>query len=117
MKHRHFKVLYERNPQHVKLNSNPGAVIAKAAEQQFGAEAIRYSKPKVKNVSTDFPVLVRGNTIQSAVSVSETLSQLRPTAMDYVFIDPAFEPQAKTWLNQNREGILAAVNSEEDDGI
>jgi len=115
MKHRHYRVLYQRNPQHAKVNSDPGAAIAKAAEQEFGAEAVRYSKPKVKGVATDFPVCDRDGSIQSAVSVSETLSKLRPTSMDYVFIDPEADAKAKVWLKKNADKIVAAAQEEEED--
>ena len=86
MRHCHFKVLYERDSQDAKLNSEPGLAISRAAELEFGANAVRYSKPKVKDVATDFPVRGRDRRIQPAISASETLSKLQPTAMEYVFI-------------------------------
>ncbi len=115
MRHRHFKVLYERDPQDAKLNSNPGAAIAKAAEQEFGPNAIRYSKPKVKDVASDFPVRERDGRIRPAISVSETLSKLQPTAMEYVFVDPKLEAKAMDWKEKNREKILATARGEEDE--
>ena len=115
MRHRHFKVLYERDPQDAKVHSDPGAAIARAAELEFGTDAIRYSKPKVKNVAGDFPVRERDGRIQPAISVSETLSKLQPTAMEYVFIDPQFEAKAKDWIAKNRDKILAAAGEEEDE--
>ena len=115
MRHRHFKVLYERDPQDAKVHSDPGAAIARAAELEFGTDAIRYSKPKVKNVAGDFPVRERDDRIQPAISVSETLSKLQPTAMEYVFIDPQFEAKAKDWIAKNRDKILAAAGEEEDE--
>jgi HD superfamily phosphohydrolase len=115
MKHRHFKVLYQRNPQHAKVNSEPGDAIAKAAEREFGPDAVRYSKPKVKSIAAEFPVCERDGNIQPAVSVSETLSKLRPTSMDYVFIDPAVESKAKLWLKDRIDKILADAQQEEDE--
>lgn len=115
MRHRHFKVLYEKDARDVKLNSNPGAAIAKAAESEFGAAVVRYSRPKLKDVATDFPVRSRSGHIQPAISASETLSTLHPTSMDYVFIDPALETKAKVWLEQNRNSILAAAAEQEDE--
>jgi len=115
MRHRHFKVLYERDPQDAKVNSNPGAAIAKAAELEFGPDAIRYSKPKVKDVAGDFPVRERDGRIRPAISVSETLSKLQPTAMEYVFVAPKLEAKAEDWKEQNREKILATAREEEDE--
>jgi hypothetical protein len=115
MGHCHFKRLYERDPQDAKLNSEPGAAIAAAAAREFGADAVRYTKPKVKNAATDFPVRGRDGRVQSAISVSETLSKLQPTAMEYVFIDPQLKPKAKVWLDRNRDSILAAAGEQEDE--
>lgn len=115
MKHGHFKVLYEKDPQDVKVNADPGAAIARAAEKEFGTNAVRYSKPKLKDVATDFPVRGRSGRIQPAISASETLSTLHPTSLDYVFIVPGLEAKAKTWLEQNRGNILAAAGKQEDE--
>lgn len=115
MRHCHFKLLYERDPQDAKLNSEPGAAIAMAAAREFGTDAVRYSKPKVKNVAIDFPVRGRDGRIQPAISVSETLSKLQPTAMEYVFIDPQLRAKAKSWLDRNRDSILAAAGEQEDE--
>jgi hypothetical protein len=115
MRHGHYKVLYERDPQDAKVNSEPGAAIARAAEREFGADAIRYSKPKVKDVATDFPVRGRDGRIQPAISASETLSKLQPTAMEYVFIDPPLKSKAKAWLDKNRDNILATAGEQEDE--
>jgi hypothetical protein len=35
--------------------------------------------------------------------------------MEYVFIDPALEAKAKTWLEGNRDNILAAAGEQEDE--
>jgi hypothetical protein len=115
MRHCHFKRLYERDPQDAKLNSEPGAAIAMAAKREFGANAVRYSKPKVKNVAIDFPVCGPDGRVQPAISASETLSKLQPTAMEFVFIDPELKAKAKSWLDRNREKILAAAGEQEDE--
>jgi HD superfamily phosphohydrolase len=109
MRHKHFKVLYEKNPQDAKVHSSPGEAIAKAAQLEFGAEAIRYSKPKVKNVAPDFPVRERDERIQPGISASDILSRLQPTSMEYVFIDPRLAVQAAQWLESNRDSVLIAA--------
>ena len=115
MSHKHFRVLYERNPQDAKVNSNPGFTVAKAAEREFGKEAIRYSRPKLKNVASDFPVLARDGRIEPAISLSETLSKLQPTSTDYVFIRPDLEDKGRTWLTKNQNTILAWAQNQEDE--
>ena len=89
--------------------------IAKAAELEFGSQSVRYSKPRVKNVATDFPVRARDGRILPAISASETLSKLQPTAMEYVFIDPELKAKAKSWLDKNRDKILIAAGEQEDE--
>ena len=86
-----------------------------AAKREFGANAVRYSKPKVKNVAIDFPVCGPDGRVQPAISASETLSKLQPTAMEFVFIDPELKAKAKSWLDRNREKILAAAGEQEDE--
>jgi uncharacterized protein len=113
MEHKHFKVLYARNPQHVKVNTDPGAAIAAAAREKFGDAAIRYSKPRIKNSTADFPVSDRDGSIQSALLVSETLSKLVPSSTDYVFVAPYDEEKAKKWLDKNVKEILELAASRE----
>lgn len=116
LSHHHFKVLYERNPQDIKLNSEPGAAIREAAIKKFGAEAIRYSKPGLKTVGSDFPVRVRDGRIEPAISVSDALSKLKPSILEYVYIDPDLEPEAATWLKKERDKILTKSGKKEDEG-
>jgi HD superfamily phosphohydrolase len=113
MRHKHFKLLYEKNQQDVKVHSSPGDAIAKAAQLKFGGEVVRYSKPKVKNAGLDFPVRGRDNRIQTGISASPTLSKLQPTSMEFVFIDPRLESQATEWLESNRDAILLAAQQKE----
>jgi HD superfamily phosphohydrolase len=113
MRHKHFKLLYEKNPQDAKVHSSPGDAIAKAAQLKFGPETVRYSKPKVKNAGLDFPVRGRDNRIQAGISASQTLSILQPTSMEFVFVDPRIERQAAEWLENNRDAILLAAQQKE----
>lgn len=113
---KHFHVLYERNPSDIVLHSNPGEVIASAAAKQFGEKAIRYSKPKIKDTATDFPVKTRDGRIAPAISVSHVLAKLKPAAIDYVFIDPELLRTAEKWLAEERKKILEVAAKEEQEG-
>jgi hypothetical protein len=113
--HHHFKVLYERNPQDSKLNSEPGAAIREAAIKEFGLAAIRYSKPGLKTVESDFPVRARDGRIEPAISVSEALSKLKPSILEYVYVDPDIEPKAVNWLKTERDKILKKTGKKEDE--
>jgi uncharacterized protein len=114
--HQHYKVLYERNPQDIKLNSEPGAAIREAAISQFGAEAIRYSNPRLKSVGADFPVQMRDERVLPAIAVSDTLSLLKPRAIEYVYVRPELHEEATAWLEKNREQILSTKGKAEDEG-
>ena len=113
--HSHFKVLYERNPQDAKVNFDPGRAIAEAAQLEFGSGFIRYNKPRLTSGVPDFPVSTRDQRIEAAISVSEMLSKLQPTSIDYVFIHPDLRDKAKVWLDRNRDKVLTAAQGQEDE--
>lgn len=115
LSHQHFKVLYERNPQDIKLNSEPGVTIREAAMKEFGQGTIRYSKPGLKTVGSDFPVRARDGRIEPAISVSEALSKLKPSILEYVYVDPDVEPKAAKWLTSSRDKILTTIGKKEDE--
>jgi uncharacterized protein len=113
LEHKHFRVLYERIPQDLKVHSNPGEAIAKAAIKEFGEDAVRFSTPRLKNVAADFPVRMRDDRVEPAIAVSGVLSTLKPTSTDYVFVDPDIRERAVTWLDTNRQKILESAATEE----
>jgi hypothetical protein len=113
--HSHFRVLYQRNPEDAKINSDCGGAIARAAVNEFGEESIRYSQPKLKNVASDYPVLTRDGRIEPAISISEMLSKLQPTSTDCVFVRPDYEQKAEQWLSADRANILATAQKQEDE--
>jgi HD superfamily phosphohydrolase len=115
LEHNHFRVLYERNPQDVKVHFDPGAAIADAAIHEFGAANVRTSKPRLKNVSADFPVRTRDERIEPAISMSDVLKTLRPTSIDYVYIEPLLLPKAVEWLDDKRSAVLKAAASKEEE--
>ena len=112
--HKHFKVLYERNPQDARIYSNPGSAIEGAASRKFKAQNIRSSKPRHKNVSNDFPVRTRDGRIVSAISMSNVLQSLKPTAIDYVYIEPKLLEAGSQWLEKRRKAILKKAAEKEE---
>jgi uncharacterized protein len=115
LQHKHFKVLYERTPQDAAKNPDPAFTIYKAVRDQFGEDATRYQKPTLKVVELDFPVRMRDGRIELALSVSEAISKLKPTSIDYVFVAPESEEKARKWLKQNQERTLATGDEEDDE--
>lgn len=110
---KHFHVLYERNPKDLVLHSNPGEVIAAAAMKKFGEATIRYSRPKIKDIATDFPVRTRDGRIAPAITVSDVLAKLNPISIDYVFIDLDSLKSASEWLVTERQKILETAAKQE----
>ncbi len=113
--HDHYKVLYEWNPLDLRLNTEPGAAIRDAAIDKFGSEAVRYSKPKPKSAGLEFPVRSRDGRIDPAVAVSAVLSTLKPSTIDYVFIERSLYENAAQWLKQERVSLLENAGAKEDE--
>lgn len=111
---KHFHVLYERNPRDVVLHSNPGEIISFAAMKKFGEAAVRYSRPKIKDIAAEFPVRTRDGRIAPAITISEVLAKLKPIAIDYVFIEPDSLKPASEWLVVERQKILETAAKQEE---
>jgi len=112
--HQHYRVLYQRYPEDVRLNAEPGISIRDAAETEFGKDAIRYSQTRLKGVGVDFPVLTRGDRIQPAIGVSPVLSTLRPSVIEYIYVKPMLHEKAQRWLTAKKNAILEAGARKED---
>jgi HD superfamily phosphohydrolase len=107
-KHDHFKVLYQRNPDDVRINPEAGKAIFEAAQEKFGTENVRRDDYKQKREATRFPVLLRDGRIAIAEEHSEVLQHLPVVAIDYVFVRPDFLNDATGWLNAEREQLIQA---------
>ena len=105
IEHNHFKVLYQRNPVHHKININAAKAVYEAASRKFGAEYVRYDRYKQKGGSQIFPVLRQEKILQST-DLSDTLSKVPVVATDFVFIDREQLNPAKKWLSDNLDDII-----------
>jgi HD superfamily phosphohydrolase len=106
--HDHFKVLYQRHPEDVRVNPDAGKAIFEATKAKFSAENVRYDCYNQKRESTLFPVLLRDGRIVTANQLSEVLQHLPVIAVDFVFIRPDLWKDATTWLAANRQEIIRA---------
>jgi uncharacterized protein len=109
---KHFKLLYERNPDDIKQNPDVTRVIYEKAIEKFGAENVRIDILPAKRKGYDFPVLSHDDRIVSSTKVSEALSRIPPADVGYVFIEPGQIDNAKKWLEDNRTLIIS--NSREE---
>lgn len=109
---KHFKRLYQRNPQDMLENSDPTEAIYKAACAEYGKENLRKDISIKANTVPDFPVLLDGR-IVSCFSISPTLAALPPVSVNCVFINPDLLNTAHKWLNINRQQIFSVKGEEE----
>ena len=107
-RHSHYKLLYQRHPDDVRINRNAADVIFRAAQAGFGSENVRrdsYAQPREPIL---FPVLRKDGHVVTADQVSEVLQHLPVVSVDSVFINPDLLADASGWLQANREQIIQA---------
>jgi hypothetical protein len=102
----HFRVLYQRHPDDVRINPEAGKAVFDAACKHFGPERCRHDRYSQRSGAPDFPVLTKDGRIASSLAMSQTLTQLEAVSIDFVFVDPKILDEAKTWLQANRKQII-----------
>lgn len=103
----HFRLLYSRSPDDVKVNLEAGAAIYKAAQKEFSEDLVRHDRYSQKGASPDFPVSMHDATIVSSISLSETLARLPVVSTDFVFVDKQVLSKASDWLHANKSKIIS----------
>lgn len=112
IEHRHFKLLYKRNPVDLQKNIQAGEAIFRSASEKFGEESVRGDFYKEKGGIPDFPVRTRDGRIVSSLLISDTLRNIPVVAVDYVFIREDLLKEAEKWLEKNREEIIRLEKEE-----
>ncbi|MFX0204357.1 MAG: HD domain-containing protein [Candidatus Hodarchaeota archaeon] len=110
---KHFKVIYERNPNDFEINEDAEALIKKAVEDEFGTDKVRLDQPVKKSGAIDFPVLIRDESVLSSLSLSQVLRNLPIVSVGYVFADPEIRDQAEKWIIENKMDIITPREGEE----
>jgi uncharacterized protein len=110
--HNHFKVLYQRHPDDVKINRDAGKAIFEAAKKKFGAQNVRRDFYTQTRESSVFPILLKDGRIEPAEKMSEVLQHLPVVAVDYVFIRPDLWNAANTWLDKERKFLIKTPKEE-----
>ena len=106
--HKHYKVLYQRHPDDVRVNPNAGQAIFEAAKAKYGAANVRHDSYTQKREPVLFPVLCKDGRVVTADQLSEVLQHLPVVAVDFVFINPDLLNDATAWLQANREQLIQA---------
>ncbi len=113
----HFRVLYQRNPEDIRVNSDAAVAVFRAASERFGAENIRIDQDRKAGGDSDFPVLSRDGSIMSSLTLSQILGDIPEAAIDYVFVEPSHRDSAIEWLKENRRNIIETAKEEEHESV
>jgi uncharacterized protein len=116
VRRKHFKRVYERNPEDVKINPEAGNAVFEALNSGFGAEQFRHDRYQQRSGAPDFPVRMRDGQIVSSLAVSETLNTVPVVSVDYIFADRSIYDRADDWLKKNRIDIITPKQEEESNG-
>jgi HD superfamily phosphohydrolase len=110
---KHFKLLYQRNPEDLSVNPDAARTIYSSAIAEFGQSNLKMDSYKKESGFLDFPVLLPDERVVSALILSETLTNFPATAIDYVFIRPDIRKRALNWIKMNRNDIIKFTKKEE----
>jgi len=113
VKRKHFRVLYERNPNDSAKNSECGAAVYMAARDKFGDAFFRHKRDTQKGSGVVFPVRNRDGRIVSSFAASDVLQKVPLVNIDYVLVAPEKLAEASAWLKEELERIIAPVGEEE----
>lgn len=102
----HFKILYQRHPDDMRINPDSGSAIFEAAKEEFGSGNVRHDRYSEKGSVAEFPVFTKDTRVVSSTSISEVLGNLPLASFDYVFIEPSLEKRALKWLDDRRIEII-----------
>ena len=112
----HFKVIYERNAEDIKINAEAGRVIFDALCEQFNPHDLRYDRIHQGAMEHDFPVRRRDGKVVSSLSMSEILNDVPGVSVDFVFADREIVEEATVWLDRNRDNVIKLNYEGRDDG-
>jgi hypothetical protein len=104
--HDHYKLLYQRHPDDVAVNSNSGEVIFKAASEKYGESNLRRDKYSQKGEVTRFPVQSKDGRIVQADQMSTVLKNLPLVSIDFIYIMPDLVNQASEWIKKERKTLI-----------
>jgi len=109
----HFRVLYERNPMDAEKNPEAGESILNAASEKYGPENVRHDRYIQKQSANIFPIRSRDERIISSIAASEVLKKVPLVNIDYVFINPEVQEDARNWLEASRDDIIKSTEEDE----
>lgn len=108
----HYKRIYKRNPDDRAITEDAAQAVYEALSEEFGSQNVRFDKYFGKDIAIDFPVFSKEGRIESALAQSETLENIPPLAVEYVYISPDLRDDAQDWLDTNLQDILKRKEEE-----
>ena len=115
--HKHFKLLYKRNPEDASRNPDASKAIFEAACEKFGEPSVRYDSynenDKKDRAPPSFPVQKSDDRISWSRAESDVIERIPPIWLGYVFISPERIKDAVKWRDANL-GKIIELKEEED---
>ena len=112
---KHFKIIYERNPEDVQINLESGKRVFEALKSQYGENLFRHDFYSQRSGTPDFPVRIRDGRIVSSLVVSDVLKNIPIVSVDYVFAERSCFEEAHRWLSEHRQDIIEPESEEENE--
>ncbi len=112
----HFRCIYSRNPEDVKITTEAGTILYKSLKSEFEACQFRHDHYIQRGGASMFPVKMRDDRVLSSLTVSDGIANLPQVRTDYIFAAPEIKEKAQAWLGKNRVDILESVGDNVDDG-
>lgn len=110
----HFRLLYQQNPEDLKLNPEAGRVVFDKVRERYGQENVRRDAYAETPGLYDFPVLMKDGRVMSGYNLSTVLQNLPVAAFDYTFVSPDVIEDARSWLENDLQSILREAAPEEE---
>jgi hypothetical protein len=103
----HFRRFYEAAPSDTEGGKlMPGKVLARAAEEKFGRELIRYDYIQPKSTAPIFPVLRYDGEIESSLQRSQILARMPEIGVDKIYCDKSIYDDAIEWRKKEKDRLL-----------
>lgn len=102
----HFRDFYSRDLDDASQFVAAAEAVFEAAQQEFGTESVRFAGKVDQGGQVEFPVVTEGGKVQSSLALSETLRKLPVIAIEYVYIVPEKEQEARRWLSERKSKII-----------
>jgi uncharacterized protein len=105
----HFRVVDERKAGDVGERSIAVSAVHDALRSRYTPDQVRFGRSPKRGDPPDFPVMERGGTVASSLSLSEILGRLPVARDEYVFMPTELRDEAMAWLKDERERIVDAA--------